>query len=308
MSVHESQSPQVSLSHTFHHKTSSHSFSIVWTALGNPQNPPLIFIHGTPWSSLVWIPLAKALSRKFHVYLFDNPGFGQSPLENIIDATWTPKDEVTRLDANLARQSEVYAKLFKSWEPSWSGQLPHVIAHDHGGLMSLRANLLHGCQYASLCLIDVVAIGPFGQTLFKSIAKAPQYFLDLPDMAFEGILESYIRQAAFTKISQGTMDMLKEPWLRKGGKEGFVRQLCQANSRSTEEVEGRYGEVGNTMPVKIIWGKQDSWIGVESAWRLGDELGVKEVVEIERAGHLIMYDAPQELGAEIGVWLGPMGR
>jgi hypothetical protein len=48
--------------------------------------------------------------------------------------------------------------MFKMWEKTekWSGR-PHVIAHDHGGLMALRANL-----YDSLCLIDVVAIEPFG--------------------------------------------------------------------------------------------------------------------------------------------------
>lgn len=177
------------------------------------------------------------------------------------------------------------------------------MAHDHAGLMSLRAYLLHGCQYASLCLIDVVAIGPFGKPLFKSVAENPEAFLKMPDMALEGILESYIRNAAFTELPKDTMEMLKQPWLEEGGKAGFMRQLCQAAHRSTDEVEPRYPEVGKEIPVKIIWGAQDDWIGEESAWRLGEALGAKEVVIIPDAGHLIMYDQPAQLAVELTRWL-----
>jgi pimeloyl-ACP methyl ester carboxylesterase len=211
---------------------------------------------------------------------------------------------VERLDADLARQTEAFAALFKMWEETedWISK-PHVIAHDHGGLMALRANLIHRCEYASLCLIDVVAIGPFGQPLFRTISSNPEVFEALPDMAIEGILESYIRNATYTELPQATMEMLKAPWLREGGKKEFVRQLCQAAHRSTEEVERRYAEVGKAMPVKIIWGREDMWIDVKDATRLGEALGAREVVVVEGAGHLVMYDQPAHLGVELGVWL-----
>jgi pimeloyl-ACP methyl ester carboxylesterase len=37
---------------------------------------------------------------------------------------------------------------------------PHVVAHDYGGAVSLRAHLVHGARYASLALVDVVALRP----------------------------------------------------------------------------------------------------------------------------------------------------
>jgi pimeloyl-ACP methyl ester carboxylesterase len=218
-----------------------------------------------------------------------------------------PNNQVKELDADLARQSEVFAALFKTWERDWGNKKAHVIAHDHAGLMSLRAYLLHDCRYASLCLMDVVAIGPFGQPLFKTVAENPQHFQQLPDMAFEGILELYIRNAAFHELSKDTVQMLKAPWMKEGGKAGFIRQLCQANSRSTEEVEGRYREVGEQIPVKIIWGAQDNWLPMEVASRLEKALNAKEVVLIEEAGHLIMYDQPAQIGVEIGSWLNSAG-
>ena len=91
--------------------------------------------------------------------------------------------------------------------------------------------------------------------------------------------------------------------MKEGGKAGFIRQLCQANSRSTEAVEKRYGEVGQQIPVKIIWGAQDNWIPVEVATRLGKALNAKEIVHVKEAGHLIMYDQPAQLGLELGEWL-----
>jgi pimeloyl-ACP methyl ester carboxylesterase len=292
------------LAETFHYENATHNYNIKWCSLGNPDNPVVVFIHGTPWSSRVWKPFALALSRQFHVYLFDNPGFGDSPLEQeLVGKIFKPNDKVKELDADLARQSEAFGALYKSWEKTWNGRKAHIIAHDHAGLMSLRAYLLHDCQYASLCLIDVVSIGPFGQPLFKTVAENPQHFQQLPNMAFEGILESYIRNAAHEELSKDTMQALKAPWMKEGGKAGFIRQLCQADSRSTEDVEGRYGEVGQDIPVKIIWGAEDNWIPVETATRLGKALQAKEVVRIEQAGHLIMYDQPAELGVELGTWL-----
>ncbi|KAJ5770632.1 uncharacterized protein N7511_002683 [Penicillium nucicola] len=294
-----------SLSQRFEYQNSTHSFRVQWRSLGNPTLPPLIFIHGTPWSYRLWVPFAISLSRNFHVYLFDRPGFGDSPPEQRLPGTGTgTTSKAEELDSDLARQSEVFAALFKSWQRDWPSQKANIVAHDNAGLVSLRAHLLHDCQYASLCLIDVVAIGPFGQSLFDVVADDPGYFERLPDMAFEGILESYIRNAAFYELSKEVMGMLKAPWMREGGRVGFLRELCQANLRSTDAVEGRYGEVGGNVPVKVIWGAEDLWIPVESAGRLGSALRAKEVVVIENAGHLSMLDQPGQFGVELGIWLG----
>jgi len=292
------------LTQLFHHDTSTHSYTIHWTSLGSPNSPPLIFIHGTPWSSRVWVPYALSLSRHFQVYLSDNPGFGDSPLGRPLTVKEESNPEQAALDADLAQQSEVWAALLKMWEVGgWNGRKAHVVAHDHGGLMALRAGLLHGCSYASLCLIDVVAIGPFGHPLFKLVAENRGVFDRLPDTVFEGLLESYIRDAAYKELDGKTMEVLKCPWMRNGRKDAFIRQLCQANSRTTEEVEGRYGEIGDKVPVMIIWGQEDRWIPVETGERLGRVLKAKEVVLIEGAGHLVMYDQGERLGVELGWWL-----
>ncbi|KAK6379824.1 hypothetical protein LTS17_005898 [Exophiala oligosperma] len=293
------------LTETFTYSTETHSFNIRWTSLGDSTSPPLIFVHGTPWSSRVWHDYAQSFARYFHVYLFDNPGFGESPLGQPLPGKQDQITDKIALDADLKQQSEAFAALFKHWARDWSpNNKAHVIAHDHGGLMSLRANILHGCDYASLCLIDVVAIGPFGQPLFKLVAQHQDVFNALTGPVFEGVVESYIRDAAHKELNPETMDMLKKPWVStEQGKMGFVRQMEQANSRSTAEVEGKYPGVGRRMPVKIIWGKEDKWIPFDTAEKLKEKLNAKDAVLIDGAGHLIMYDQPGKLGVELGWWL-----
>lgn len=304
-----SSSPTIELTQTFDHSTTVFDYHIRWTSLGNATLPPLIFVHGTPWSSRVWHVYAQSLARYFRVYLFDNPGFGDSPLGKPIPGEKDTVSKGVALDADLTQQSEVFAALYQFWARDWRESKAHVVAHDHGGLMSLRAHLLHGCEYWSLCLIDVVALGPFGQPLFKLVAENEGVFTALTGPVFEGVVEAYIRDAAYKELDRETTETLKRPWITtEEGRKGFVRQMVQANSRSTEDVEGRYHEVGKKMPVKVIWGKEDKWIPVETAKRLKEKLDAKEVVVIEGAGHLVMYDQEGRLGVELAWWLSNVNK
>lgn len=138
----------------------------------------------------------------------------------------------------------MFAALYNFWAQDWRESKAHGVAHDHGGLMSLRAHLLNGREYRNLCLIDVVTLGPFGQPLFKLVAENEGVFTALTGPAFEGVVEAYIRDAAHKVVDRETMEMLKRSWLTsEEGRKAFVRQMVQANSRSTEDVDARYHEM-----------------------------------------------------------------
>jgi pimeloyl-ACP methyl ester carboxylesterase len=306
----------IKLDKTFSCETSTHSYTTHYTSLGPPASTnaqPVIFVHGTPWSHKVWIPYALSLSRKFHVYLSDNPGFGVSPGANPLPST----TESTRddLDASLRGHAEVFAALLKHWKETdnWGDVKPHVIAHDNGGLISLRAALQHGCEYTSLCLIDVVAVPPFGHPLFQLVDQNVDVFKQIPENIFAGTIEGYISGAVFKRLDQETMEMLKQPWLdsKNGiqGTAGFVRQMQQAGQRDAGDVAPRYGEIGRALRnrIKIIWGGNDEWLPSELAERLASMIGGEaEVVLIDDAGHLLHYDQPASLGVELGMWLATM--
>lgn len=277
--------------------TEKWEYTISYAIEGNLEGPPLVFIHGTPWSSRVWVPFARVLASSFKIYLFDNPGHGQFPGGVAV----SPQDRKDG-DASLAGQAEAFACLLGKWNLS---EYPHVIAHNNGGLIALRASLNHGAEYASLCLVDVDAISPFGATFFKLVAANHDVFNAIPQTLMNGLIRAYIQGAAFKPLSPEVENMLLFPWASSGiqGKAGFLRQMRQADQQYAADVEPRYGEVGKKMPVKIIWGKEDVWVAVDRAKKLAHMIGTDQVVIVENAGHLIHYDQPSRLANELKLWL-----
>ena len=296
-----------SLDQTFIHKTTTHEYLIQWTRIGNPTSPPLIFIHGTPWSSLVWENLASTLSTRYNIYLYDHPGFGTSPSpRRLIEAA--DNDDAIDLDASLVLRAEASAALFAHWDLP---NPPHVISHDNGGLVSLRLLLTHNIKFSTLCLIDVVALGPFGGLpFFQLVADNEAIFTSIPATFAEGLVRAYVKSATCKPLPGGIEDVLSAPWLAGGtqGTERFLREMVQAHRRDAGGLEGEYARVGGMAPTKIIWGKDDAWIPVETAERLKEALKAEDAVVIEEAGHLVQYDQPSKLALEVGLWLGKYGK
>ncbi len=248
----------------------------------------------------MWQNLASSLSTRYNIYLYDHPGFGISPPPGrLVDAA--DHDKVD-LDGSLVLRAEASAALFKLWDmPS----PPHVVSHDNAGLVSLRLLLEHGIKFASLCLIDVVAMGPFGLPFFKLVAENEGVFAAIPANFVEGLVRAYVKSATCKPMPKEIEDILCAPWLADGmqGSDKFLKEMVQAHNRDTGVLENEYARVGGLSPTKIIWGRDDAWIPVETAQRLKKALNAEDLVIIEEAGHLVQYDQPSKLALEVGLWL-----
>ncbi|HWV77576.1 MAG TPA: alpha/beta fold hydrolase [Isoptericola sp.] len=265
---------------------------VAWTAFGS--GPPLVFCHGTPWSSWLWEPYARALAAEFTVHLWDMPGYGASS-----------KDPAH--DVDLGTQGELFADLLAHWRPTWTDgvetgpPLPHVVAHDYGGAVSLRAALLHGARYASLCLVDVVALRPWGSPYFALVREHADVFAATPAAVHRGALEAYVRTAAHRPLRDEHLAALVAPWTGEAGQAAFYRQVAQADERYTAELEPLLGALD--VPVRVLWGEEDSWIPPDRARRLADAVPGADVRLLPGAGHLVQLDAPVALGIELQRWL-----
>ncbi|MGO2111401.1 MAG: alpha/beta fold hydrolase [Pseudoclavibacter sp.] len=259
-----------------------HGRRVAWSKRGD--GPPVVLLHGTPWSQRLWDPIAEALAERFSVYQWDMPGYGSSS-----------KDPAHPVD--LAAQGELFADLLREW----GLECPHVVAHDYGGAVSLRARLLHGASYASLALVDVVALSPWGSPFFQLVQQNSDVFEQLPPAIHRAAIEAYIRGASHRGLRDDDLGMLVEPWVRDGGQAAFYRQIAAADERFTDEIEPRYGELDE--PVHIVWGSDDTWIPVDRAYRLQAAIPGSTLAVIPGAGHLIHLDAPAALTAELVRWL-----
>jgi pimeloyl-ACP methyl ester carboxylesterase len=256
--------------------------AVAWEVLGS--GPPVVFCHGTPWSAQLWAPFARALRREFSVYLWDMPGYGQST-----------KDPDHSVDLGL--QGQLFADLLSEWRLD----APRVVAHDYGGAVALRAHLLHGAAYASLALVDVVALRPWGSDFFRLVRDNPEVFITQPAAVHRGALEAYLGTASHRGLTAEDLDMLTAPWLSAEGQRAFYQQIAEADERFTAEVEPRYGDID--IPVHVIWGAQDGWIPADRADRLAAAIPGSTAEIIDGAGHLIQLDAPVELAVALHRWL-----
>lgn len=257
--------------------------------LGLAENPPLVLLHGTPFSSVVWRRIAPHLLRHRQVLYYDLLGYSEMR---------------SNQDVSLAVQGRLFAALLAHWRLS----KPDVVAHDFGGCTALRAHLLHECEYASLTLIDPVALSPWGSPFVCHVRDHEAAFAGLPSYIHAAILPAYIGGAAFRPLSEPAMKLYVDPWLGASGQAAFYRQIAQMDQRYTDEIESRYGEM--RCPVRIIWGEQDSWIPVERGRELARRIAGSGLCVVPEAGHLVQEDAPEAILAallnDLALALGPL--
>lgn len=237
------------------------------------EGPDLVVAHGWPWSSYSWHRLIPQLSRKYKVHWYDMPGYGQSEKQS---------DQPTSLDI----QGVIFSEMLEHWGVG----RPTVIAHDFGGATTLRAHLLHGCDFERYVLMNVVAMRPWGSAFFDHVGRHVEAFQGLPPHIHKAIVEAYIQGALISEISQTDFENLVAPWLTDAGAASFYRQFAQADEKYTAEVEPLFGDI--RCPVKLVWGEDDPWIPIERGRALHKLIGKGQFEMMSGVGHLPQLEAP----------------
>ena len=233
----------------------------------------LVLAHGWPWSSFSWHRVIPELSKYFRVHWYDMPGYGQSDKSN---------EQRTSLDV----QGQVFAEMLEHWKL----QQPIVVAHDFGGATTLRAHLLHHCDFERYVLMNVVAMRPWDSEFFDHVGRHVEAFLGLPSHIHQAVVEAYIKGALVNDIDPNDFEMLVEPWLSEDGRISFYRQFAQADEKYTAEVEPMFGHI--RCPVKILWGKNDPWIPLERGQALHALIPQASFETLDNVGHLPQLEAP----------------
>ena len=280
----------------------------------------VIICHGTPWSSRMWLPLARELAQTNRVRLWDMPGYGDSipatsgdsipdPSTTSAQPTGNPLAEAAPA-VDLITQRRRLAELMDHWEVS----SPHVIAHDIGGAVALGAHLLEGCDFASLYLLDIVTLDPWGSPFFRLVAENESVFAALPPRLHRALVREYIAGAAAataddsptgedrSSLSEERIAALSAPWCTIAGQSAFYQQIAALRPEHTAPIVDRLGEV--RCPVRIGWGEDDPWIPVDQADRLAEALPRRpHVTRFLHSGHLVPLEAPHDLLTDLTAWL-----
>ena len=251
------------------------------------HGPPVIVVHGTPWSSFNLRHIINALSREFTVYYYDLIGYGQS--------------DKSPGDVSLGIQNQVLDYLLDYWQLD----NPSIIGHDFGGTTVLRTHLVNGREFNRIVLVDPVAVSPWGSSFFQHVNAHESAFAGVPDYIHDAIVRAYVKTAAFKPIADATLDSIVLPWTGPDGKAAFYRQIAQAHSGYTDEVQPLYARISK--PVLILWGREDTWIPVERGEALHDMIPGSLLHVIPDAGHLVIEEQPDQLMKQIRPFINNEG-
>lgn len=152
------------ISHSYDHR----GRRVCYGRLG--EGPPMVLVHGTPWSSFNLRHLIRKLSENYTVYFFDLLGYGQSC--------------TTEGDVSLGVQNDVLDGLLAHW----GLDDPIIVGHDFGGATVLRTHLLNKRSFKKIILIDPVAVSPWGSPFFRHVNQHEAAFTGLPDYIHEAPL------------------------------------------------------------------------------------------------------------------------
>ncbi|KAF2152244.1 alpha/beta-hydrolase [Myriangium duriaei CBS 260.36] len=273
----------------------------------------VVFVHGTPWSSVVYEPINQAIlaTNSYRTLLYDLPGYGQSQKYNS-DAANPISAAGFVGDTSFKFQAKALAALLEHvrLDGKDGNPRPAVVGHDIAGAIILRAHLLHNCDFESMLFADTNTVLPWGDGFYKLARSQPEPFLKLPPNIFQAMVRAVIQSACHHTLEARWEDALALPWSSKGPAEeeaqkNFVRQIAQANDDDVEEMLTGNLYEGIRCDIKVLWGAEDTWIPKEKLEELSRRSNgkVTEIVVVPEAGHLLMLDQPARFAVEVFTWL-----
>ncbi|KAI9904959.1 hypothetical protein N3K66_001488 [Trichothecium roseum] len=268
------------------------------------QGAPLVLLHGTPSSSLIWRNVLPGLvSAGYKVHVYDLLGFGLS------ERPWDPA-----VDTSMTGQVPILEGLLAHWGLA-KGRF-HLAAHDIGGGVAQRFAVESPGRLRSLTLVDVVSHDSYPSPRTReqmrngldALARAP----DADHRShFRGWLLSAVRDEAGLGRSGALDAYLSYISGPLGQASFFEHQVRHYDPKHTVDVSPLLGPTlsgdgggGGQVPVKIIWGADDSWQVPSWAARLAGEVPGSELDLVEGAGHFSLEDRPDRISELLVAFLG----
>lgn len=249
------------------------------------EGEPVVLIHGTPSSSLIWRNILPTLvSNGYKVHVFDLLGYGLS------ERPWD-----SAIDTSISGQVPILEGLLRHW----GLDSVHVIAHDIGGAVAQRFAVFSQQRVRSLTLIDVVSFDSYpSKRTREQMQRGLETLIKSPDDEHrahfkEWLLSAVHNQDKFSNSSLETfLDYISGP---VGQPSIFQHQIRHYDPKHTMEVADRLPELGR-IPVKLIWGAQDGWQVVDWAHKLHGVIPGSELNILEDCGHFSPEDQPEQIG------------
>ena len=262
------------------------------------NGPPLLLLHGCPFSSFVWRNVLPALAERHRCIAPDLLGLGDT--ETLPGADWS-----------LPAQEQMILGLLDALNI----EAASVVGHDHGGAVAQMLAAHHPQRVDRLVLCNAEAYDNWPSADERPLVRLTQVPI-LGDL----VLRAYgTRRVHRVLLSVGKAvknkavlnDELIDGYVRANASDAHRRtktarflagQLDPANNACTAEVVEGLRRFDH--PTLLLWGADDPHFGPEWAERLRADIpGVARVELLPDTGHLLMEEQPDQVAAHIAAFL-----
>jgi pimeloyl-ACP methyl ester carboxylesterase len=252
----------------------------------------IVLLHDIMGGALTWKDILPQLAPANRaVYAIDMLGYGES------DHPW-------QADTSIWGHADCLNFLFE-----WL-DLTNIVLVGHGiggGVAQVLATRLSRDRVAALVLIDTIA---YEYTFAPDWPLPEMKKQQEPDRPKQIELDEMIHELEET-LPNGTRnpDRFKQdmngwiaPWKSELGKELLFQQIRLLHPNYSNSVASDLKVMGK--PTLIIWGENDAQIPLKIAQRLHRDIPESRLVIIPGAGHLVLFDAPDDVAGAIRDFVG----
>ena len=254
---------------------------------GSEGSPPMVLLHGLRGHAHSWDDVSAALCRHFHVRALDQRGRG--------DSDWSPVGEYTT-DAYVADLTGFCEAL---------GLDSFVLCgHSMGGRNSMAFAARYPEKVEKLVVVDIGPVAdPAGtERIIRELREVPEEFNSFEDVvtymskqnrfADDAVLRRRLRYA-IKELSNGKIGWRYDPAIREQRRHGTGTPMPDL-----------WPELARiTAPTMIVRGADTDVLSSEVAQRMVETIPNSQLVEVQRAGHMVFEDNPDGFLAAVGGFL-----
>ena len=254
---------------------------------GTAGKPPLVMLHGLRGHAHSWDDVSVALCPDFHVLALDQRGRG--------DSDWAPGGDYST--------PSFVADLHAFIEGLGLDKFI-LIGHSMGGRISMAFTGQYPDLVEKLVIVD---IGPLldpagGDRITREMKAVPEEF-----DTFEDVVAYMSKQNRFAsdevlrrRLTYATKEL-------PNGKFGWRYDLAIREQRR----QGTGGPPADlwpavrniTCPTLVVRGAETDTLGAEMAREMEETLAKGKLVQVDRAGHMVFEDNPDDFIAEVTAFL-----
>jgi pimeloyl-ACP methyl ester carboxylesterase len=279
--------PQRRSAHVIHYNM---SYVVQGAELGT--DGAIVLLHDVLGGAFTWDGVMARLSGIGRaIYAFDLLGYGES------DHPW-------QADTSIWGHADCLGILFEHLN------LTNIVLVGHGmggGVAQILATRLRPERVAALILIDSIcydyAFAPNWPLSDMKKYQDPEVSKEVDIKALVADLEATAPNGSYhPDWFKRQIDKYIQPWDDDIDKEVLLQQVRLLIPSYINSVSSDLHTLGK--PSLIIWGEKDTQIPLKFAQRLHREIPESRLVIVPDAGHLILFDAPDQVANALADFIG----